>query len=70
MLTAALPFLMGMVAAHGVRVVGELAFQECLHLGVGVPGGSRIKGNSRFCKRSSGAAADAAANQGVHAAAE
>ena len=54
------------VAALGVGIEGQLARQQVRYLAVCVAGDTGVELNARFGQGSAGAAADAAADQGVH----
>ena len=58
--------LLVVVAALGVGVKGQLARQQVGHLAVRITGDAGVELNARLGQSGAGAAADAAADQGVH----
>ena len=72
MSAAAMSFMMmlSMMAAYRIRIVIQSSRQELLHFLVRIAGTPRIQINPGLGKRCSGAAADTAANQHIHSAAQ
>ena len=66
MVSAGMPLTVVVVAAYGVGIVGQAASQQGLHLGVRTAGRTGVELNPRLSQGAAGAAADAAADQGVH----
>ena len=63
---AAVVTILVVVAALGVGVEGQLACQQIGHLAVRVAGDAGVELDARLGQGGAGAAADAAADQGIH----